>query len=66
MMSPAMRLMTPFIVEQEVKDDDVVIVQFAPKGPDARVAPSTMNPLSGDSLATANPTLFDAPRLDFL
>ena len=47
-------------IEQEVKDDNVVLIQFAPKGPDAPVALSIMDPWSGDGPAFVNPTLFDA------
>lgn len=48
-------------VEQRVKDDDLVLVQSAPKGPNAPIAPSTVDPLSEDGSTSVNPTLSDAP-----
>ena len=47
-------------IEQEVKDDNVILIQSTPKGPDAPVALPIMDPWSGDGPAFMNPTLFYA------
>lgn len=49
------------MVKQEVRDDEVVIVQPTPEGPDAHVVSSIVDPSSRDGLTTVKLTVSDAP-----